>query len=95
MRRLTHAFSMMSLAATFGAVLTGCPVWDDDGHDRDRPDAATPVDNGPPPVTTCTTNANCPGGYCLNNRCASAQSCAAGTPCPETSAKTNAKRSLS
>ncbi len=82
MRRLTHAFSMMSLAATFGAVLTGCPVWDDDGSDRVRPDAGIPVDNGPPPVTTCTSHANCPGGYCLNNRCAAAQTCGAGSPCP-------------
>lgn len=84
MRRLVHTLSMMSLAASFGAVLTGCPVWgDDDGRDRGRDDAgAIPVDNGPPPARTCSANTDCPGGYCLNNRCATAVQCMNAAQCP-------------
>jgi len=85
MRRLTRVIPKLFLATSLGVALTGCPVWGDHHDDRDdryRPDAAVPVDNGPPPVTTCTRHEQCAGGYCFNNRCTTTQGCAAGTPCP-------------
>lgn len=84
MRRLIHTLSSMTLAVSIGAVLTGCPVWNDDGHSRDGdlPDAAIPVDNAPPPVTTCAANTDCVGGYCLNNRCTRGIACTSSAQCP-------------
>ena len=74
----------------FGAGLLGCPVWSEDGSAGTGPvvivdggTADTPpviLDSGP---QACTTNSQCPGGYCDATRhCATSQSCTNTAGCP-------------
>ncbi len=83
MRRLVHALSAVSLAASFGAVLSGCPVWGDDGSD------GRPMTTVPPPADadvprTCSTNSDCPDGYCdaTFRQCRTAVRCSTTAQCP-------------
>lgn len=80
MRTFVSALSSFSVLCLFGAALTGCPVWaDDDGHDRD---AAVPTPDSS--VTTCSSNSECPGGYCSGTtmRCQTAVRCTSSAQCP-------------
>lgn len=82
MRKPGTVLSGIMWAVTFGAFLTGCPVWDGDGM-NDRDGGVFPTDT---PVTprTCSTDANCPVGYCnrATNQCVTSTSCTQSSQCP-------------
>ena len=80
MRTLGHTLSGFSITALLGIFLTGCPVWGDE-HDRS---GITPTPVPDAGFVTCTSNSECPNGYCdaSTMRCNTAVRCTTGAQCP-------------
>ncbi len=80
MRTLGHSLSGLTFAGLFCmALTTGCPVWgDDNGHGGPTPMPV--VDSG---ISSCSTNSECPGGYCntATGMCQSTVRCTSASGC--------------
>jgi hypothetical protein len=83
MRRLGITLQSIGIVGALGAGLLGCPVWNDGRDDFDRGDggAVAPADVA---AQSCTTDSNCPSGYCDRGTraCVRSTMCATTVDCP-------------
>ena len=84
MRKLGITLQSIGIVASLGVWLTGCPVWDEH-RDGDSPFVRTDAGaDGSSSGRSCTSDSNCPGGYCNRGTslCTASTSCTATSDCP-------------